>query len=172
MGGYAISASDANAQAQCPDNGGPLPKACTKEIRILNNTGGKIYAILQASIQATDARNCTVADKGGGDSWLQAAFDDRSKCYSVTKDYYAYINPTTGIPAGGFASISVPWWSKRTPDAPDLYIDWWRGARVIFFDDQVALNDSYALLKGGKQVAFANKSPQVSCTKIKNNACS
>lgn len=165
------AAAGAKADVPCPDNGGALPKACTKEIRIYNNTGATLYAILQGSIQTTDALGCTVAKKGGGDVWLQAALGDTSKCYAVSNDYYVYINPTTGIPPGGFASIGVPWWSKRATGAPDTYIDWWRGARVIFFDDQTALNDSYAKLKGNKQVAFAAGSPLVACTKSKGNGC-
>ena len=139
-------AGTANAQAPCP-NTGSLPAACTKEIRIWNNTDAPIYAVLQGVIQQTDALNCTLAAKGGGDVWLQAALGNTKNCYTVNNDYYVYINPTTGIPKNSFASISVPWWSKRTPGAPDLYVDWWRGARVYIFDDQTALNDSYSQLK-------------------------
>jgi hypothetical protein len=161
----------AKAQGACPDDGGGFPKACTKEIRIWNNTDGPLYAILQASIQTTDALDCTKADKGGGDVWLQAALGDTKKCYAVKNNYYAYINPVSGIPKGGFASINVPWWSKRRVGAPDTYIDWWRGARVIFFDDQNALNDSYAKLKNDPQVDFADGSPKVNCNNVDGNAC-
>jgi hypothetical protein len=160
------------APLPCPDNGSKLQANCTKEIQIWNNTGGTIYAILQASIQTTDALKCTKAAKGGGDVWLQAALGDTASCHKVDHDYYAYINPTTGIPDKGFATLSVPWWSKRLPDAPDLYIDWWRGARIVIFDDQTALNDSYSLLKDTGQVKTAPDSPVVSCTTVANNACS
>lgn len=160
----AASAGGASAEIKspCVDNGGKFPAACTKEIRIWNNTSGTIYPLLQASRQDTEAMNCP-ASKGGGDIWLQRALNDTSKCYPVTKDYYAYVNPTSGIPPGGFASVSLPWWSKRAPGGPDVYIDWWRAGRLFLFDDQVALNDSYALLKNRPQVAFAKGSPMVAC---------
>jgi hypothetical protein len=163
---YYANPGDARADGNlkgCPDDGGGFPDRCTKEIRIFNNTDGPLWAILQASIQKTDARNCTKADKGGGDVWLQAVLEDYSKCYAVKNDYYVYINPTTGIDKGSSVSISVPWWSKRTDDAPDQYIDWWRGARVIFFDDRDALVDSYAKLRDNPQVIFAQGSPKVKC---------
>jgi hypothetical protein len=159
------------APPPCPDNGRKLQADCTKEIQIWNNTGRTIYAILQASIQTTDALKCPKATKGGGDVWLQAALGNTTSCHKVNHDYYAYINPTTGIPHEGFAALSVPWWSKRLPDAPDLYIDWWRGARIVIFDDQTALDDSYSLLKNTGQVKTAPGSPVVSCTNLANNEC-
>jgi hypothetical protein len=161
------------AQAACADDGGPFPKKCTKEIRIWNNTPRKIYIVMQAGIQLHDALNCTVAAKGGGDVWLQAALGDSSSCHAVNNDYYVYINPDTGIPPNGFVSINVPWWSKRQPSAPDLYIDWWRGGRLFIFDDKTALNDSYLQMKGKAKylVQFATGSPQVACNKTKDNKC-
>jgi hypothetical protein len=161
-GSAGTAAADGNLKG-CPDDGGGFPDRCTKEIRIYNNTDGPLWAILQASIQRTDAIRCTVNDKGGGDVWLQAALEDYNKCYAVKNDYYVYVNPTDGIAKGSSVSLSVPWWSKRTDGAQDPYIDWWRGARVIFFDDQNALNDTYAKLKNNPEVAFAAGSPKVKC---------
>jgi len=172
-GCYGANVGHAAAQAVCADDGTPFPKACTKEIRIYNNTAGPIWAVLQGSIQLTDALGCTVAGKGGGDVWLQAALGKSNDCFTVKNDYYAFINPTGGIPKGGFASIKLPWWSKRTATAPDRYIDWWRGGRVILFDDQKALNEIYNKLKGNPQVAFAAGSPKPLCNKAKtDSACS
>lgn len=162
LGSAGPAAADGNLKG-CPDDGSGFPDRCTKEIRIYNNTEGPLWAILQASIQLTDAIDCTVSDKGGGDVWLQAALEDYKKCYSVKNDYYVYINPTDGIAKGDSVSIDVPWWSKRSDGSPDPYVDWWRGARVIFFDDQNALNDTYAKLKNDPQVAFADGSPKVKC---------
>ena len=151
----------AYAQAPCPDTGsaGSFPAKCTKEIRILNNTSGPIYVVLQGSLENQAALNCD----NGGDVWLQAALGNSSNCYVVKHNYHVYINPTTGIPKGQVASISVPWWSKRTSGADDLYVDWWRAARVFIFDDKQALNDSYALEAKNPQVQFAAGSPVVSC---------
>ncbi len=163
-------AGSAHAAAPCP-NTGSLPAECTKEIRIWNDTPRTVYVVLQGARQLTDAIGCPLSSTPGGDVWLQAAFDDYTKCYAVNNDYYVYVNPKTGIAPNSFASVSVPWWSKRLPKAPDLYIDWWRGARIFIFDDQVALNDSYSLLKTTTQVAFAAGSPVVSCTKVADNAC-
>ena len=116
----------------CPDNGN-LQANCTKEIRIFNNTEKTIFVVLQGVIQKTDAVNCPLnpPSSPGGDVWLQAAFGDYGKCWTVTHDYYVYINPTTGIKKDEFVSFSVPWWSKRLASAPDLYIDWWRGGAGI-----------------------------------------
>jgi len=47
-----------------------------------------MYIVMQAGIQLHDALNCTVAAKGGGDVWLQAALGDPNNCHAVTKDYY------------------------------------------------------------------------------------
>ena len=45
-----------------------MPAQCNKEVRILNNTGGKIYVVIQGSIIRQAAIGC--AD---GDVWLQRA---------------------------------------------------------------------------------------------------
>jgi hypothetical protein len=103
--------------------------------------------------------------------WLQAALGDNSKCYPVKNDYYVYINPTTGIPKNSVASVNLPWWSKTVAPTPDLYVDWWRGGRIIIFDDQTALNDSYLQLQGTPQVKFATGSPRVSCKSVAGNKC-
>jgi hypothetical protein len=114
------------ATGPCPNDGSTLQPDCTKEIRIWNNMDGPIYVVLQGSIELQPARNCPVTNKpgSGGDVWLQAAFGDYTKCYAVTNAYYAFVNPKSGIAKNSFASISVPWWSKTRPGAPDLYIDW------------------------------------------------
>jgi hypothetical protein len=129
--------------------------------------------VLQGTNQNTDALNCSRATKGGGDVWLQAAFGDSSKCYKVSHDYYVFVNPRGGIPPNKFVSVTVPWWSKRAPNTSnDVYIDWWRGGRVVIYDDQRALNDSYAKLRNNPQVQLAAGSPKVSCNrKMADNAC-
>src|SRR5438132_5117620 len=170
-GCYGANPGDAAAQGVCADDGGSFPKACTKEIRIYNNTPGPIWAVLQGSIQLTDALNCTVAAKGGGDVWLQAALGKTNDCFAVKNDYYAFIGPLSGLPKGTFASVKVPWWSKRTQGAPDRYIDWWRAGRVVIFDDPKALTEVYNKGKGSP-VAFAAGSPRPVCNKdITGNAC-
>jgi hypothetical protein len=166
----ACYAGTAHAQAPCPDNGN-LPVGCTKEIRIWNNSYATIYPVVEGVIQKTDALNCTLAAKGGGDVWLQAALGDTAKCHTVVGTYYIYINPTAGVATGKFVSINLPWWSKRLQPAPDTYVDWWRGGRVYIFDDKNALNDSFALLQGTPQVKWAEGSPVVSCKNVTGNAC-
>lgn len=155
----------------CPDTGGAFPAACTKEIRVWNNTGDTIYVMLQGSIQKTDALGCTVAAKGGGDVWLQAALGETSQCLAVNHDYYIYVNPINGIPNGGFTSVNLPWWSKRTAGSDDSYIDWWRAGRILIFDDKVALNESFQQLKDNPEVAFAAGSPVPKCKNVADNAC-
>jgi hypothetical protein len=149
----------------------PLSVNCTTEIRIWNDTGGTIYAVLQE--QATDRRaQLPLATKGGGDEWLQPAFGDSTKCYPVKNNYYVFINPKSGIAKNSFASISVPWWSRRPANALDLYIDWWRGARLFILDDKNALMDSLGKLTAANLVAFAAGSPVVGCTaKSAGNTC-
>jgi hypothetical protein len=65
---------------------------CYKEMRIINNTDGPLYAVIQASIQTQVIPNCP----DGGDTWLQAALKDTHACYPVSNIYYLYINPTSG----------------------------------------------------------------------------
>jgi hypothetical protein len=166
---YAGSASA--APGPCPNNGSTLQPNCTKEIQIWNNTDATIYVVLQGSIQVTDARNCPKSTTGGGDVWLQAAFGDYDHCYPVTNTYYVFVNPKSGIAKNSLASISVPWWSQTQPGAPDLYIDWWRAARVYIFDDQTALDDSYKKLTSASLVKFATQSPVVSCSTASGNQC-
>ena len=175
VAGYAGSA---NAQAwhTCPDNPNwnppNSPAGCTKEIRIYNNfpkdpsdaDAGKIYVLLQGSLQQghPSLGNCPVLPmlKGGGDVWLQRALNDATNCYQVTNNYYAYINPTSGIKPGEFVSVNVPWWSKGAPGEPDKYVDWWNGARVYIFDDKAALNDSYMI---NQQTPAKLATPGVTC---------
>jgi hypothetical protein len=172
---YAGTAKAATSEPPpCPNTSTnvTLPPNCTKEIRILNNTENTIYVVLQGVIQLTNAVDCPkTSPTTGGDVWLQAAFGDYGKCWAVTHDYYVYINPTSGIKKDEFASFSVPWWSKRPADAPDLYVDWWRGGRVYVFDDQTALKDSYANFTQKDLATFAPGSPVVSCTAATGNAC-
>lgn len=160
------------AKGVCADDGGKLRKACTKEIRIHNNTPGKIWVVIQGSRQLTDALNCTVAEKGGGDAWMQAALGKSDNCFRVDKNYYIFVNSGRGIPKDGFVSVDLPWWSKRTKGAADRYIDWWRGGRVIIFDDKNALDEVYAKLRDKSQVAFADGSPRPVCNEgKKGNDC-
>lgn len=149
-------------------------KHCYKEVRIVNNTGGTIYIVIQGS-QHLDAAaiNCPT----GGDLWLQGAFADTSQCYAVKNNYYIYVNPTKGIANGATVSITLPWWSKlntKRDPAADTYVDWWQSARVFVFDDQTALKQSYNVNAGrqGKAVTLASGSPAPACnTALKGNAC-
>lgn len=158
----------------CADDGGTLPKECTKEIRVYNNTARKIWVVLQASIQLTDAISCPRGEPGtGGDVWLQAALGNYDDCLAVKSNYYAFVNGPAGIGKDGFASIDVPWWSKRQVSAKgDRYIDWWRGARVIIFDDRTAFNEIYNALKNNPTVPLVAGSPKPGCDSgMKNNEC-
>jgi hypothetical protein len=170
--GIAI-AGHANAQAGlCPDTGDGLPAQCSKEVRVLNNTNGKIYVVIQGSIITQAA----IGDcPQGGDVWLQRALGITSQCLPVTHDYHIYINPTTGIDKGQIVSIQLPWWSKRQPASPasDAYVDWWRSGRLYIFDDPNALNDIYGKEKDTPQVAFTATSPIPVCHGgTNNNTCS
>jgi hypothetical protein len=169
-GCYMGMIGSAAAAAQCPDNndkGQSWRADCTKEVRIVNNTPGTIYVILQASKQGFPALKCPV-----GDLWLQNALGKFNQCFPVKNDYYVFINPGPGLAKGETLSINVPFWSKRATGAADTYVDWWRGARVFIFDDKVALNDAFAKLQGKPQVAFDGNSPRVVCKAgFPDNAC-
>ncbi len=174
VAGYAGGAY-AQRPHPCPDDATwnpPIsPAGCTKEIQVWNNTGTKIYVVIQGSIQQQAALgNCPVnpAGGGGGDAWLQRALNDVNNCHPVNNDYYVYLNPKTGIAPGGFVSVNVPWWS-RTRGGADKYIDWWRAGRVHVFDDQVALDDSYTEAQKLPTVQFATAA--ITCKQRTGNAC-
>ncbi len=168
---YGAVLEKASAAEICPDNGQALPATCTKEIRIYNNTAGPLWAVVQGSIQETDALNCTKADKGGGDVWLQAALGKTDSCLKIAHDYYIFTNPAGGIPKGGFISIQLPWWSKQTT-AADKYIDWWRGGRVLMFDDKTAFEEAFKEQSARPQVDFAAGSAKPHCTTgMAGNTC-
>jgi len=100
----------------------------SKNVKIFNNTGDKLYAVIETSPSDTD-------------QWLQAAFGTtnvKRDTYAHTKVYRVYINPDKGIPPGGSITIKVPFYSQlvQNPDAtkPDQYIDWWNGGRVDLYD--------------------------------------
>jgi len=174
VGSGAVLDSSAAAAGVCPDGGGKLPKECAKEIRVYNNTPRKIWVVLQASIQLTDAVSCPRTEPGtGGDVWLQAALGKYDECLAVNSNYYAFINGTRGIEEDGFISIDVPWWSKRQKsDKGDRYIDWWRGARVIIFDDKTAFKEIYDALKDNPTVPFVSGSPKPACdSNMDGNKC-
>jgi hypothetical protein len=171
VGGYAGSVH-AQEPHPCPDDQAwrppQAPAGCTKEIRIWNNLGEghKIYVVWQGSKQLQVAIGCSE-----GDVWLQRALNDTTKCYPVKNTYLVFINPITGVENGKFVSINVPWWSRNTPDSnpdADQYIDWWRAGRIYIFDDQVALNDSYA--DPGKTLAQL-ATPGPTCNTIAENTC-
>ena len=157
----------ANAAIEPPKCPGDV--TCYKEIQVVNNTDGPIYAVVQGSKQLNPAL-------GGcpqGDTWLQRALKNTKECFPVKNTYYIYINPTKGIPKGATASISLPWWSQPAGRVTDKYVDWWRGGRIYIFDDQTALNDSFKVNSGrqGQPVTFVGGSPLVSCSKLAKNVC-
>src|ERR1700677_4366653 len=77
VAGISIAGAASAQSAQCPDKGTALPSDCSKEVRILNNTDGKIYVVLQGSIITQAAiGNCPQ----GGDVWLQRALGIVSQC--------------------------------------------------------------------------------------------
>ena len=168
LAGICLAGAASAQSAECPDTGGALPAQCNKEVRILNNTGGKIYVVIQGSIIRQAAIGC--AD---GDVWLQRALGIVNQCLPVKHDYHLYVNPVTGIAKGAVASISLPWWSKRLPGAPDAYVDWWRSGRLYIFDDPKALADIYEKERNTPEVEFAQGSPLPECKKdTDGNVCS
>jgi hypothetical protein len=139
-----------------------FPATCTKTITIYNNHDFPIYPVIQGTLeQGPGVGNCTK-----GDRWLQAAFGNTKECFAQVFNYLVYVNGITGIPKGEHATINIPWWSKRaeTPNDPnpDVYIDWWNGARIYIFDDQDAVNDSYVIDKT-RPVIFTPTSLKPSC---------
>ncbi len=168
LAGVCLGGAARAQSAECPDTGGALPANCNKEVRILNNTDGKIFVVLQGSIIEQAAIGCAK-----GDVWLQRALGIVSECLPVKHDYHIYINPVGGIAKGKVASIELPWWSKRLPGAPDAFVDWWRSGRLYIFDDAKALADIYEKERNTPQVEFAQGSPLPVCKKdTPDNVCS
>ena len=102
---FVISSAHPAHSQSCPD---PLPSGpeggkCRKQLMIINNTDMTIYAAIQSNTPPDD-----------GDDWLVAALGGEKANYKPKTYYRAYINPDTGIPPHGFASIIIPWWSKQT----------------------------------------------------------
>ena len=62
----------------------------------------------------------------------------------------------------------MPWWSKAAQGAADRYVDWWRAGRVIVFDNQTALNDSYKEAQKTTPVSFATAEVTCKGNKIGN----
>jgi hypothetical protein len=148
----------------CTDSS--FPAQCTKTIVIYNNYDYPIYPVIQGTLEQGPGQNSVTCPHG--DSWLQAAFGDVVNCYATAYNYLIYVNGIAGIPKHEHASINLPWWSKRaTINAdpnPDVYIDWWNGARIYIFDDQNAVNDSY-VTDHLRPVQLTGSSPMVSCAK-------
>jgi hypothetical protein len=126
-----------------------------------NNYEHPIYPVLQGTLEQGPGVGCAP-----GDRWLQAAFGDIKNCYPIVYNYLVYVNGIGGIAAHKHASINIPWWSKRAEipndPNPDVYIDWWNGARIYIFDDQNAVNDSYVIDKT-RPVQFTPTSHKPSC---------
>jgi hypothetical protein len=148
----------------CTDSS--FPAQCTKTVTIYNNSDHPIYPVIQATLEQGAGKE--IATCPHGDTWLQAAFGDIANCYATAYNYLIYVNGTAGILEHKHASINLPWWSKRaqTNGNPntDVYIDWWRAARIYIFDDPGAVKDSYTIDKA-RSVQFTSRSPMVSCVK-------
>lgn len=164
-GGLSFGGTPAQAEINAPNCTAPNDAECYKEIRIVNNTEGTIYPVIQGSIQTQQA----LGDCPKGDVWLQRALANTTRCFPVNNTYYIYINPKTGIKKGEVASVMLPWWTKLdlTKDkGADEYVDWWRAGRFYVFDDQTALNDSYTVnssILGKKVFPVTGNSPSPKC---------
>src|SRR5271170_3417141 len=76
------------------------------------------------------------------DIWMQAIFKlpqelNNTVTYQNLLTYRMWVNPSTGIPPGGSAILTIPLYTQlvATPDPtlPDQYIDWWNGDNVWMF---------------------------------------
>ncbi|WP_454916374.1 hypothetical protein [Xanthobacter sediminis] len=173
---FGTAPAQAQAPIKPPNCKGNDPK-CYKEVRVVNNTNKTLYIVIQGSIQ----KNPALGKCPQGDVWLQRALNDTKNCYIVNSDYYAYINPKSGVKPGQTISVSVPWYSTPARDKKDPqidpYIDWWRGGRIYMFDDNAALNESYSINAGrqSNNIDFptgptvkCNASPASSKVKVTN----
>lgn len=105
----------------------------TKVIQFFNNTTETLYVVLQMGTRSTD-------------EWMQANFgvgkaEILTKKWPSNKVYRIYINGLDGVPRGGSAIITVPFFTYLVSPAaakigvkPDLLIDWWNGGRVLVYD--------------------------------------
>lgn len=111
----------------------------TKTLALFNNSQATIYPVIEAPILPIDP-------------WMQALFQVTDLAYNpypTTRMYRAYLNPTTGgIPPGGSATVTVPFYSSLTQNpsggsSNDQYVDWWNGMRVYLYDNAAALQRVY-----------------------------
>ena len=76
------------------------------------------------------------------DKWMQAIFKlpqalNDTDTYQNLLTYRIWVNPSTGIPPGKSAILTIPLYTPLfpTPDPtqPDQYIDWWNGVNIWMF---------------------------------------
>ncbi len=123
-----------------------------KTIRIANNTGGPIWAII------------FTGPKEPMDDWLMAQFkvarNNLITTYKNTKNNTIYV-PTnddgtldeSGIANGQYVEVTVPFYSQLATCAPNstcenAYSDWWNGGRVLIYDNLAEMQANYATDKG------------------------
>jgi hypothetical protein len=111
-----------------------------KVLAFYNNSPETIYPIIEAPILPVDP-------------WLQAQFGITSGNlgsypFQDTTIHRAYVNGTNGIPPGGVAIVTVPFYSELVSNpsggnVADQYVDWWNAMRVYLYDVQSNLITQY-----------------------------
>jgi len=140
----------------------------SKEIRIKNNSPETIFPVISAP--KYDPNNPNAADL-----WMQAQCetdpkDAKTRRFSSTLVYRAYINlpadvPTGGVPPGSTVTITLPFYTKlkevnkgNLGSVNDQFIDWWNSARIYFFYGEAALDS--AIIDGSpKDIDFGKNVP-------------
>ena len=111
-----------------------------QSIFIYNDSARYIFAELEAGLSGTPK-------VPNSDIWMQAICKvPNSKIgtltYPQTITNQFYINPTTGIPPGGWVEIKIPLFSQLAatvdPTAQNQYAEWWQGENVEIYESATA----------------------------------
>jgi len=111
----------------------------TKFIKFVNSSPETVYPII-------------FLGKRDVDEWMQAYFqvskkNIKTETYQNTKVYRTYVIEDAGMAPKTTLYVQVPLYSQLAakPDGtkPNQYIDWWNGARVLFYDDAAQVQADY-----------------------------
>lgn len=111
-----------SASVECLDSESKPLTVKPKTITIYNNTNETIYPAILTS-------------KNAQNEWIQGCFRTRD-LLPTNFVYKLYVNEGTGIPKNSSIEITLPVFSKLSPDQ---YITWWNGGRVLLADDTEGL---------------------------------
>jgi hypothetical protein len=159
---------------------GALPPPPPKTINIYNNepAGGKtIYPVISLGNKPVDNwliawfLNCNCYP-GGASAIIPPGPNQTKFATTPDRNYFLFVNGAAGIPPGGSAIVTLPFFSQLvTPANGNIqngFIDWWNGGRVFIYDDQSQVQTFFA---GSTQLDHVPTPPSLSCT-LPTGSCS